>query len=190
MSNSHSLLFKQRATVSKSLWSLFTNEWQEQITLYQRVTDLSLSKNKRLPKTNLSFSPCFWQLFTLFTLFMPKSKQLPWLFAPSLFFKERREWFAHGRSLRRVIFKKSIASKLLLSSFAHKKRAIRWKNQRGNSQPWIFTILLVYQKYIEEDIFKSKSCETVPLIFKLKAVSMKYLIFLMWAKKRNYFHKV
>ena len=55
----------------------------------------------------LYFSPFFWQFFTTFPLFMPKSKSLLSLFAMSLFFKERWEQFA--------LFHKQIAISLFCS---------------------------------------------------------------------------
>ena len=44
----------------------------EQITLSQ-------SKIKQSAQQNSLFSPCFWQFFTVFPIFMPKSEALPWL---------------------------------------------------------------------------------------------------------------
>ena len=135
---------------------LFTKEqpWASELLFCSQKTSDLLEK--------ILFIPCFYQFFTAFPLFRPKSKSLPMLFVRSLFFKEQREWFALV-----ALYKRVTVSELLLSlftkeqpwavcsrcslqksggsdspeslffSFAHKKRAIRLKNQRANSQPWL-----------------------------------------------------
>ena len=83
----HSL---QKATVSKSLLALFTKErlWANRSCHSLRKSDTSeslfkkeqpewLALNKRdMCSKKFAFSPCFWQFFTDFPLFMAKSKLL------------------------------------------------------------------------------------------------------------------
>ena len=70
--------FYKTVTVSKSLLSLFTKERRDLLLIH-----------------------CF-------TLFRPKSKLLPSLFAVSLFFKEVREWFALVTLFKGVTVSKSL----------------------------------------------------------------------------------
>ena len=93
--------------------------------VFESESHFPANKNKQIAQKNLLFSPCFWQFFTAFPHFMPKSESLPLLFSPLLFFKELWEQFAHD-SL-------SEKSESLFRSFPHIKQAIRSKNQREKS---------------------------------------------------------
>ena len=71
---------------------------------------LSLSKNEWFAKKNVLFTPRFWQFFTAFPHFMPKSELLPLLCAPSLFFKERQEQIAPVTIYERATVSESLVS--------------------------------------------------------------------------------
>ena len=122
------------------LW-LFTKKWQwanhsrhslqksdmsDSLIFWKRITLLLFHSQKTsnwLEKC-VALTMLLRVFFTAFNLFIPKSKLLPSLFAPSLILKSH--W---SDSLLEK-------SQLLFCSFNHKKRAIRFKNQRANSQPW------------------------------------------------------
>ena len=122
MGNLLSVFFKKSPWANRSYRSLKKSNCEQSAlsTIYKRVMRGNYSRNS-LKKSDLSdaiviqwfapkklyFSPFFWQFFTTFPLFMPKSKSLLSLFAMSLFFKERWEQFA--------LFHKRIAISLFCS---------------------------------------------------------------------------
>ena len=130
---------------------LFNKDWHEWFTRFLRANHtftLLLSINDWFAQKNLLISPCFWQFFTTFLIFMPKSKSLTTLFAlllfaPSLCAPKLKvttmsnlllSLFTKEQQKQCTLGKKQIAI-LLFCSFAHKKWAIHLKNQRANSQP-------------------------------------------------------
>ena len=73
------LLSDKRESLSKS-------DMRDLLVFLERIT-LSLLKNEPFAQQFSLFSPCFWQFFTAFPIFMPKRELLPLLFAPITFFK-------------------------------------------------------------------------------------------------------
>ena len=137
--------------MSKSLLSLFTKERQwancSHCSLKKgNISDLLVIHANRSQKRAV----CFWQLFNAFPLFYKEciapvtllsvalykiasvSESLPFLFT------KKQLWTIRSRhSLQKSYRNDSLffMSELLFYSFAHKKRAIRWKIQGVNSQP-------------------------------------------------------
>ena len=117
----------KRATMRKLLLLLFLKEQHEWFAPYL----LFRSTKRSIHLKNSYFSPCLWQFFTAFPLIYAQEQSLQSFFAPSLFFKEQHELFTFV-----ALYKRVNVSKLLFCSFAQKKRIVRSKNQRANSQPW------------------------------------------------------
>ena len=150
---------KKRATVSKSfllLYKMSDFEWRAKERPWaNRSNPSSQKKTGMIHSLSIIFFTMLFDRFSL--LFPPKSKLLPWLFAPSLFaqllffkksnrsdsllslFTKERPWAIHSRcSLQKSDGSDSLFSKSesLFRYFAHKKQVICSKNQRANSQPW------------------------------------------------------
>ena len=124
-----------------SLFALYkraTAAKKKQCEWFARNLSESLLKTSNL----LEKIHIFCLLFTAFPLFMPKSKSLPSLFAPSLFFKEQPWANRSCRSLQKgnrerfapvTFYKRATGAISSFStanrSFAHKKRAICLKTK-------------------------------------------------------------
>ena len=126
MSDSLLLLFKKEQPWANRSCRFLKNSDCERIALdfflkkrcqwFAHDSSKSISKNEGFAWNNFYFLYVFDRFSMLFPLLMPKSKLLPWLFAPLLFFKERREWF--------TIIWEEIALLLTKNAwFAQKKRS-------------------------------------------------------------------
>ena len=111
--------------MSESLSSLFTKERPYEQSALIAVSDFLFRSQKTSDSLEkFVFFVCFWQFFTAFPLFMPKSYR-----SPRSLQKSDSEGFA--------LFQVQMASSL----FRSQKRAIRSKNQGANSYAWIFLFL-------------------------------------------------
>ena len=123
----------KRVAMNELLLSLFTKEWWERLALVTHDCDkwfaLSLSKNEWFTQKNSSISPCFWLLFPFLC---PRTNHSRCSSLCRSFLK------SNGSNLLSSFFTKERQEQnreSLFCSFALKKRAIRSKNQRVNSQP-------------------------------------------------------
>ena len=124
----------KRVTVSELLSSLFKKSDVSDLLFCSQKTSDSLKK--------CVFSPCFWKIFTAFPLFIPNRSRHSSLCHS--FLKSDR-----SNTLLLLFFKSKI-----FRSFAHKKRAIHLKNQRGNSQPWC----ILYTVNASGQVWRAQKC--------------------------------
>ena len=102
---------------------------------------------------------CFWQFFTAFPFFIPKSKSLSLLFTQLLFFKERQEWF--------TLFKRVTVSESLLLLCTKERQEWFAFFQEG------ITLWLTKKEW-----FAGKTEEQIP--------NPDFFLFLMWEIKLDY----
>ena len=104
------------ATMSDSLSSLF------------KMSDHELIAISLFCWKKFVFFTCFWQFFTVFLLFMPKSESLPSLFVPLLFFKVRQNSCCslqksdHEQIAPLAIYKRATVSNSIPSLFTKELR--------------------------------------------------------------------
>ena len=152
------MLFCSSLFCSKSLFLKSNHVRFALIALYKRVTmsELLSSLFKKSDVSDLLFCSqktsdslkkmCVFTMFLNdFHCFSPfYTESLPSLFALSLFLKSDR-----SDALLLLFFKSKI-----FRSFAHKKRAIHLKNQRGNSQPWC----ILYTVNASGQVWRAQKC--------------------------------
>ena len=127
------LLFRSKSLFLKRSWAI-CSQCSVIKSNRERIALVALSKRVTVSELLIIFSLAWKNLFfTAFLPFMPKSEALPSLFSPSLFFK------VCNRSglLSSLFTKEQLWAIRSHPSFAHKKRVIRSKTQRANSQPCI-----------------------------------------------------
>ena len=90
----------KRGTVSKSLTSV---KMSVVLVIWANRSQKRALRSKKIEKNHIFRR--FWQFFTAFPLFMPKSKSLM-----LLFFKEQREHFAHSSLYKRATVSDSLRS--------------------------------------------------------------------------------
>ena len=118
------------------------------------LCSFALKKRAIHSKNCLLFSPCFWQFFSVFSIFMTKNKSLPLLLAWSFFTKERL--WAKQTSIPSLFTKKgpwAICSWKRVNCYFilfPQKTSDSQKNQRVNSQLW--TMAFFYIELISDKL--------------------------------------
>ena len=119
------------------------------------------------------FFVCFWQFFTAFPLFMPKSESLPSLFAQSLFFKELQERFALVTLYKRATMRESLPT-LFTKERPWAIGSFRSWQKRDRSDLFFFTGESLFSLQKSSDLLVKPMSEFPTLVWELSKSHYRY----------------